>query len=146
MEFIEPTVLFIYLRSNTDVPIKIAKVVAVLTSNTGAIRLEAKNGWLYEFESSTKSEKLTNEFDAHDFILESGKCFKFELETKPGQFFENSEITVGAVELTMGTERIAATLSIQKSLNLVKQFHGWSIHADYLEFVKIIKSCYIIPS
>lgn len=108
--------------------------------------MEAKNGWIYEYNSIEKEEKLNNEFNAHDFILENGKCFKFVLETKPGQFVENSEITVSAVELTMGTEKISATLTIQKSLNFVKTFHSWNIHSDYLEFVKIIRTCYIIPS
>lgn len=147
MNFTEPTILFVYLRSNADVPIKVSKIVAVMTSNGGVNqRLEISRGWHYELESGTKSEKLSDEFVAHNFILEKGKCFKFELEMKPGQFIENSEITVSAVELTMGTEKIFAVLSIKNSLNFVKLFHNYNIHADYLEFIKIIRSCYIIPT
>lgn len=147
VNFTEPTILFVYLRSNADVPIKISKIVALMTSNSGINqRLEISRGWIYELDSVTKGEKLSNEFSARDFILEKEKCFKFELEMKPGQFMENSEITVSAIELTMGTEKIFAILSMKNSLNFAKLFHNYNIHADYLEFVKIIRSCYIIPT
>lgn len=95
VKFTESTSFSIYLRSNSEVPIKIGKVVAVLTSNNGINqKLEAVTGFPYEFDLSTKTEKLGEKFNAKDFILENGKCFKFEIEMKPGQFIENSEITV----------------------------------------------------
>lgn len=95
VKFTETTSFYIYLRSNSEVPIKIGKVIAVLTSNNGIThRLEAATGFIYEFDHSTKTEKLSENFKARDFLLENGKCFKFEIEMKPGQFIENSEITV----------------------------------------------------
>jgi hypothetical protein len=95
VKFTESASFFIYLRSNSEVPIKIRKVVAVLTSNNGINqKLEAVSGFPFEFEMTTTTEKLGEKFNAKDFILENGKCFKFELEVKPGQFIENSEITV----------------------------------------------------
>lgn len=138
---------FIYLRSKSEVPIKIGKLVAVLTSNNGINqKLEAITGYNYEFDMSTKNEKLGDKFNAKDFILENGKCFKFEIEMKQGVFIENSEITVSAVELFMGTDKLSAVLTMQKSLNYAKAFHTYNIQADHLEFVKIIRTCYIIPT
>ncbi|KAG5674370.1 hypothetical protein PVAND_004344 [Polypedilum vanderplanki] len=147
VKFTEPIIISIYIRSNAKVPLKIAKITAVLLTNNGSKhRLEAKNGYIFEVDSSTKNEKLDELFDAHNFILEKEKCFKFELETKPGQFVENSEITVQLVELSMGTEKISATLTMQKSLNTSKYFQTYNIHSDYLEFIKIVRTCYVIPS
>lgn len=147
MKFTEPTSFFIYLRSNSAVPIKIQKVIANLTSNNGVTqKLQALTASPYEFDLSTRTEKLGESFKAQDFLLENGKCFKFVIEMKPGQFIENSEITVSSVELIMGTEKISAVLILQKCLNYVKAFQSFNIQADYLEFVKVTKSCYIIPT
>jgi hypothetical protein len=129
------------------VPIKIAKIFAIISSNNGAkIRLEATTGYIYEVDFASKAEKLGSKFVANDFVLEQGKCFKFELETKAGQFVENSEVTVVSVELLMGTNKIAATLTLQKSLNASKFFQSYNIHSDYLEFIKIVRTCYIFPT
>lgn len=147
VKFTESTNFFIYLRSNSDVPIKIGKIIVTLTSNNGINqKLEATTGHPYEFEMSTKTEKLGNSFNAKDFILDNGKCFKFEIEMKPGVFIENSEITVSAVELFMGTHKLSAVLKMQKSLNYAKPFYTYNTQADHLEFVKIIRTCYIIPT
>lgn len=100
VKFTESTSFFIYLRSNSEVPIKIGRINAVLTSNNGINqKIEALSGFPYEFDLSSKTEKLGESFKAHDFILENGKCFKFELEMKAGQFIENSEITVNFINL-----------------------------------------------
>lgn len=98
VKFTEPVIISIYLRSNATVPIKIAKVTAVLTSNNGSKqKLEAANGCLYEIDPTSKVEKPNESFNAHNFLLEKEKCFKFEVETKAGQFIENSEITVSII-------------------------------------------------
>jgi hypothetical protein len=147
VKFTEPVVLSLYMRCNAKVPFKIAKITAVLVSNNGSKqRLEANNGCCYEIDSSTRAEKCDDLFDAHNFIMEKEKCFKFELETKPGQFMENSEITVSAIELSMGTEKISAILSMQKTLNAVRYFQIYNIHSDYLEFIKVVRTCYVIPT
>lgn len=95
VKFTDPITLSVYVRSNTNVPIKISKIAVILLSNNGAKqKLEAKVGHEYEVSMSSKTEKLGEPFDARNFILENGKCLKFEMEAKPGQFVENSEITV----------------------------------------------------
>jgi hypothetical protein len=148
VKFTDPISVFLYIRSNCHVPFKLRKITVVLISNSGFIhKLEAKTGYLYEIDSATKMEKDQETFDAHNFVLEQGKCLKFELETKAGQFIENSEITVSGVELSMGTERICANLTFQKSLNMVKYFLAYNIHTDYMEFIKtVIRTCYVIPT
>lgn len=91
----EAVTVCLYMRSNAEVPIKVRNVATCFVTSTGSNhRYSAKNGCEYEIEASTKSEKILNEFRAEDFILESGKCFKFELEVNPRQFVENVEIGV----------------------------------------------------
>jgi len=95
VKFTDPISLCVYLRSNTPVPIKIAKISVNLLSNSGSkIKMEAMVGYEYEVDSSSKAAKLGASFDAKNFILERGKCYKFNILIKPGQFVENSEVTV----------------------------------------------------
>jgi hypothetical protein len=95
VKFTDPINLCVYLRSNTPVPIKIAKISVNLLSNSGSkIKIEATVGCEYEVDSTSKAAKLGACFDAKNFILERGKCYKFTNLIKPGQFVENSEVTV----------------------------------------------------
>lgn len=91
----EFVVVQIFVRSNAEVPIKVKSIAFCLVTSSGSNhRYSAKNGVEYEIEASTKAEKVLKEFKAEDFILESGKCFKFELEVNPRQFVENVELGV----------------------------------------------------
>lgn len=91
----EAVVIRLYVRSNTDVPIKVRNIATCLLTSSGSNhRYSAKTGFEYEIDSATKGEKILDEFKAEDFILESGKCFKFELEVNPRQFVENVEVGV----------------------------------------------------
>ncbi|XP_070496804.1 trafficking protein particle complex subunit 11 isoform X1 [Chironomus tepperi] len=147
VKFTDPINLSVYLRSNSLVPIKIAKISVILLSNSGSKqKIEATVGYEYEVDSSTKAAKLGDSFEAKHFTLERGKCYKFSNLIKPGQFVENSEVTVNAVELLMGTEKVSAILTFQKSLNATKYFQSYNIHSDFLEFIKIFRTCYIIPT
>lgn len=121
--------------------------VILISTNGTKQKIEAKHCNEYEVDQSTKTEKLGSpSINANNLVLENGKCFKFEIEAKPGQFVENSEITVNSVELSIGTEKIAATLLLQKSLNAIKYFQSYNIHLDHLEFIKILRTCYVIPT
>lgn len=46
----------------------------------------------------------------------------------------------------MGTEKNCAVLTLRKSLNHAKTFQRYDIHADYLENINVIKTCYVIPT
>ena len=91
----EAVVVLLYIRSNTDVPIKVKNIATCLLTSSGSNhRYSAKNGVEFVIDQETKDEKVLSEFKAEDFIIESGKCFKFELEVNPRQFVENVEIGV----------------------------------------------------
>lgn len=93
----EAVLINVYLRSNTDVPIKVKNIATCLLTNSGSNhRYSAKSGSEYEFDHNTKSEKILSQFGAEDFILETGKCFKFEFEVNPKEFVENVEVGVSA--------------------------------------------------
>lgn len=91
----EAVVIILYIRSNTDVPIKVRNIATCLLTSSGSNhRYSAKNGVEFVIDQATKDERILSEFKAEDFIIESGKCFKFELEVNPRQFVENVEIGV----------------------------------------------------
>lgn len=96
----EAVTVCIYLRSNAEVPIKVKNIATCLLLSTGSNhRYSAKNGFEFEIDSKTSSENILSAFKAEDFLLEPGKCFKFELEVNPRQFVENVEVGVSFVVL-----------------------------------------------
>lgn len=91
----EAVVVQVFIRSNSEVPIKVKNIATCLLTSSGSNhRYTAKKGVEFKFDSTTKTEKILNEFQAEDFILTTGKCFKFELEVNPRQFVENVEVGV----------------------------------------------------
>lgn len=91
----EAVVVQVFIRSNAEVPIKVRNIATCLLTSSGSNhRYSAKTGVEYSVDSATKTEKISSEFKAEDFILEGGKCFKFELEVNPRQFVENVEVGV----------------------------------------------------
>lgn len=111
----EAVVVCLYIRSNTDVPIKVRNIATCLLTSSGSNhRYSAKNGAEYVTDHATKHEKILSEFRAEDFLLESGKCFKFELEVNPRQFVENVEVGVRVLKL--------------KSIHAIKNFHSIADH------------------
>lgn len=85
----------VYLRSNAEVPLKIRRIaICLLTSSNTNHRYEAELGTEFEVDISERVEKTSNEFRAIDFMLESGKCYKFQIEVNPRHFMENVEIGV----------------------------------------------------
>jgi hypothetical protein len=91
----EKVIVKIILRSNTEVPLKIQNVaVCLLTSSDSTHRYFAEIGTEFEIDTSARVEKCFNEFKAKDFMLESGKCYKFQMEVNPRHFTENVEIGV----------------------------------------------------
>lgn len=98
MRLNEAVVVCVYIRSNTDVPIKVKSIATCLLTSSGSNhRYSAKNGIEYEIDSMTKKETILKEFLAEDFLLENRKCFKFELEVNPRQFIENVEVGVSMI-------------------------------------------------
>lgn len=94
----EAVVVHVFIRSNSEVPMKVRNIATCLVTSSGSNhRYSAKKGVEYVFDSATKSEKVLSEFQAEDFILEGGKCVKFELEVNPRQFVENVEVGVSKV-------------------------------------------------
>lgn len=46
----------------------------------------------------------------------------------------------------MGGNKNFALLILQKTLNKSRQFQKYDIHLDYIENVKVIPTCYVIPT
>lgn len=88
----------VYLRSNAEVPMKIRRIaICLLTSSNTNHRYEAESGAEFEVDISERVERTSNEFRAADFMLESGKCYKFQVEVNPRHFMENVEIGVSTL-------------------------------------------------
>lgn len=53
---------------------------------------------------------------------------------------------INRVEINMGGDKNFALLIMQKTFNKSDQFQKYNIHADYIENIKVIPTCYVIPT
>ncbi|CAO1400963.1 unnamed protein product [Diamesa tonsa] len=148
IKFTEIVALNLYIRSNSEVPIKIKSISVVLTTNKKAkiYHLTASLCSEYVINRGTKMEQLIKTVPATDLMLEYGKCYKLEVIANQYEFMENVEIEIHRVEIQMGSDKNVALLSIQKSLNQTRKFQRYNTHKDYMENINIIPFCYVIPS
>lgn len=96
IKFTEIVALNLYIRSNSEVPIKIKTISVVLTSNKKAktYHLTASSCSEYVINPDTKMEELIKNVQATDLMLEFGKCYKLEITANQYEFIENVEIEV----------------------------------------------------
>lgn len=85
-----------YIRSNSEVPIKIKSISVVLTTNKKAkmYHLTASSCSEYVINPDTKMEQFIKTAPATDIMLEYGKCYKLEVTANQYEFIENVEIEV----------------------------------------------------
>ena len=96
IKFTETVGLNLYIRSNSEVPIKLQEVSVVLSSNkkSKVYKLVANSCKIFKWSSLTKTEELSDEKPATDFILEPKICYKLNFTACQYQFMENVEIEV----------------------------------------------------
>lgn len=99
IKFNETVALVLYIRSNSEVPIKLKNISVILTTNKKSkiYRLTANNCSEFVFNSETKSEELLDTKPAKDFLLDPGKCYKLDFEANQYQFMESVEIEVSSI-------------------------------------------------
>ncbi len=143
IKFYETIALVLYIRSNSEVPIKLKNISIILTTNKKSkiYRLTANN--CSEFG---KGQELLDTRPARDFLMDPGKCYKLDFQADQYQFMESVEVEINRVEIKMGGEKNFALLILQKMLNKPKQFKRYDIHNDYIEGIKVLETCYVIPT
>lgn len=96
IKFTEIVALNLYIRSNSEVPIKIKSISVVLTTNRKSkiYNLPASLCSEYVINLVTKTEELIKTVPATDLMLEYGKCYKLEVAANQYEFIENVEIEV----------------------------------------------------
>lgn len=96
IKFTDTVGLNLYIRSFSEVPIKLQEVSVILSSNkkSKVYKLVASSSKIFKWSTVTKTEELSDEKPARDFILEPGMCYKLNFTASQYQFMENVEIEV----------------------------------------------------
>lgn len=96
IKFTDVVALNLYLRSNSEVPIKIKSISVVLTTNKKAkfYFLKASSCTEFIINQDTQLEQEIKTVPAIDLMLECGKCYKFVITANQYEFIENVEIEV----------------------------------------------------
>ncbi|EAA11770.4 AGAP006517-PA [Anopheles gambiae str. PEST] len=138
--------LLLYIRSLTEVPLKLKNFSILLTDlKSSSVRINASQYAEYAgpptTDSSTGSAKPFEEF-----ILEPEKCYRVLFVGERYLFAESVDVHIFRLELQMGSESTYAVLSVREKLNASKPFKSYNPHKDCMESIGIISSCYIIPT
>ncbi|XP_049298496.1 trafficking protein particle complex subunit 11 [Anopheles funestus] len=135
--------LLLYIRSLTEVPLKLKNFSILLTDlKSSSVRINASQYAEYADPTEhTESSKAIEEF-----ILEPEKCYRILFIGDRYLFAESVDVHIFRLELQMGSENTHAVLSVREKLNTSKPFKSYNPHKDCMESIGVISSCYIIPT
>ena len=136
----DPYELYLFIRSNTDVPLKIKKFSIVLWDTNSLFKLFAKDAGEYTKRWETLRPMR------QELLLEPSKCYKIVFEGDKTQFAENIELQIVKVELEMGSDRVFALMTQSTSLNKTKPFKDNFLQKDCMELIPVISSLYVTPT
>uniref|UniRef100_A0A182K588 Trafficking protein particle complex subunit 11 n=1 Tax=Anopheles christyi TaxID=43041 RepID=A0A182K588_9DIPT len=137
--------LLLYIRSLTEVPLKLKNFSILLTDlKSSSVRINASQYAEYAGSSESTGSPVTKAFE--EFILEPEKCYRILFVGDRYLFAESVDVHIFRLELQMGSENTYAVLSVREKLNTSKPFKSYNPHKDCMESIGIISSCYIIPT
>uniref|UniRef100_A0A182Q4N5 Trafficking protein particle complex subunit 11 n=1 Tax=Anopheles farauti TaxID=69004 RepID=A0A182Q4N5_9DIPT len=136
--------LLLYIRSLTEVPLKLKNFTILLTDlKSSSVRIAASQYAEYTPAAATAAELAK---PIEEFILEPDKCYRIVFVGDRYLFAESVDVHIFRLELQMGSEATHAVLSVREKLNASKPFKSYNPHKDCMESIAIISSCYIIPT
>lgn len=131
--------LYLFVRNNTDVPLKVRKFTVVLYDSKTYFKITGTEAGEYTKRWETL-RPMTGEI-----LLESGKCYKIVFDGAATHLVENIEIQIVKVELEMGGKNWAV-ITQSHGLNKTKQFKSNFLQRDCMELLTVINSCYVTPT
>lgn len=131
--------LYLFVRNNTDVPLKVRKFTVVLYDSKIFFKIFGTEAGEYTKRWETL-RPMTSEI-----LLEPGKCYKIVFQGDATQLVENIEIQIVKVELEMGAKNWAV-MTQSHGLNKTKQFKSNFLQRDCMELLSVINSCYVTPT
>lgn len=85
--------LSLFIRSFTDVPLKVRELAVVLSDTSSSYRLIGKAWTEFDAVSENEVPSSGNRVDA-DFMIHPGKVYKISVAARQNQFYENTELHV----------------------------------------------------
>lgn len=146
----DKVIVKLFIRSKTDVPLRIKQFSVVLSDGVENVKLKAINAWSFD----SLGELRNNEFNGKDFPItkldadfrvEPGKSYKILFDSESHQFLENIELQVSHVEIEMGTDRHYMVLTkATKGVN--RPFRNYNRFKDLIDNIKYNPTCYVVPT
>uniref|UniRef100_A0A6B2EBJ4 Trafficking protein particle complex subunit 11 n=1 Tax=Phlebotomus kandelakii TaxID=1109342 RepID=A0A6B2EBJ4_9DIPT len=131
--FDEEITIELRLKSLTEVPLKIRGISVVLNSPKLSVKLKAKK--VYQSEEELKESEL---------MVLPGNSYRAIFTADSRQFTENDKLSIGRVELQIGSDKRFAVLLKSTTLNQQQIFKGKTSNAEPSKDVN--SSCYIVPT
>uniref|UniRef100_A0A1L8D8B3 Trafficking protein particle complex subunit 11 n=1 Tax=Nyssomyia neivai TaxID=330878 RepID=A0A1L8D8B3_9DIPT len=137
--FDENIAIELHIKSLAEVPLKIRGISVVLNSPKLSVKLKAKK--ILQFKpNSTEGEEVKEP----ELMVIPETSYRAVFSVDPRQFTENDKLTIGRVELQIGTAKRFAVLLKSTTLNQQQVFK------DKLSSYEASRanntSCYIVPS
>uniref|UniRef100_A0A1A9X0V6 Trafficking protein particle complex subunit 11 n=1 Tax=Glossina brevipalpis TaxID=37001 RepID=A0A1A9X0V6_9MUSC len=147
----ETICLNLILKLQTDVPLKIRNLYALITDGANSFKLPAAQFStcenMVDLRQSNMEEKTIDnhqQFESN-MKLKPGLYYKFLFTTEAQQFLENTQLRVLRFELLIGTDKL--TLLLTKScLYKRSAFRHYSRTRDLDDNIIINPICYITPT
>uniref|UniRef100_A0A182Y7W1 Trafficking protein particle complex subunit 11 n=1 Tax=Anopheles stephensi TaxID=30069 RepID=A0A182Y7W1_ANOST len=139
--------LLLYIRSLTEVPLKLKNFSILLTDlKSSSVRINASQYAEYSGPTDDHHTAESTSKPIEEFILEPEKCYRILFVGDRCLFAESVDVHIFRLELQMGSEKTHAVLSVREKLNASKAFKSYNPHRDCMESIGVISSCYIIPT
>ncbi|XP_050073443.1 trafficking protein particle complex subunit 11 [Anopheles maculipalpis] len=139
--------LLLYIRSLTEVPLKLKNFSILLTDlKSSSVRINAVQYAEYAGPADDNIAVDSSSKPIEEFILEPEKCYRILFVGDRCLFAESVDVHIFRLELQMGSEKTHAVLSVREKLNTSKAFKSYNPHKDCMESIGVISSCYIIPT
>ncbi|XP_053673204.1 trafficking protein particle complex subunit 11 [Anopheles nili] len=137
--------LQLYIRSLTEVPLKLKAFYILLTDlKSSSVRIGASQ--YAEYVGPVDEDSTAGLKAIEEFILEPDKCYRVLFVGDRYLFAESVDVHIFRLELQMGSDSTHAVLSVREKLNTSKSFKSYNPHVDCMESIAVIGSCYIIPT
>ncbi|XP_055690590.1 trafficking protein particle complex subunit 11 [Lutzomyia longipalpis] len=138
--FDEEITIELNIKSLTEVPLKIRGISVVLNSPKLSVKLKAKKVIQFTPTSNEAGEELKDP----ELMVVPEAAYRALFSVDSRQFTENDKLTIGRVELQIGTERRFAVLLKSTTLNQQQIFKDKSSSCDASKATNT--SCYIVPT
>lgn len=157
--------MYLLIRSKSEIPLKLKDFTIVLADSSLNFKLKA-DSYVEQSPGSSAVDFQTHAIDGAGILMQPQVCYRLSLSAGQYKFTENEELRVSKflsifkqrvynvmfvsqilrLDMSMGSDKNHAVLSMQSGFNKVKLFKAYNPHLDSMADVTVNNICYIVPA